>query len=435
MNDDHEKPVLRSGETLQTRTALRFAQFIAAVEVLAKTLSQQGSADRLLDALFRQQRKMGSRDRAHVKALVYGVLREHRRLAAVAGSEDARTLCAVCALELALAERETLRRFGVDDIDALCARMDAVHIQSMSSAQAVNVPDDLFARWSAQYGVEQASALGAALQSQAAVDLRVNLQRATREQAKAALADAGIEAHPTPLSPWGLRLTARAPLQTLALFRDGMIEPQDEGSQLIALLVGASPGERVVDFCAGAGGKALALAAQMAGSGELWALDADSMRLQRLTPRAQRAGLSHLRLHAIDAADPQSIPESLQAVCDAVLVDAPCSGTGTWRRQPEARLTRVDVERLAVEQMMILERAATLVGSGGVLVYATCSVMQEENEAVVERFLHEHPQFAVEDAGQWFAARGIELPGQYLRLLPHVHGTDGFFAARMRRTT
>lgn len=439
MTNSHENPLRGFGERSETKNALRYTQFAAAVDVLEKTLSQQGAADHFLDVLFRKQRQMGVRDRARVKALVYGVLREHRRWVVIAQSEDARALCASCALELALASHETLRRFGVEDIDTLHARVHAAHAQTLSPAQAVNVPDALFARWTAQYGAAQAYALGAALQTQAAVDLRVNVQRTTREAAKAALAAAGVEAQPTPLSPWGLRLATRAPLQTLALFREGAIEPQDEGSQLIALLVGAGPGDRVVDFCAGAGGKTLALAAQMAGRGELWALDTESTRLQRLAPRAQRAGVNQLRVLAIEEVDsgfsPDSIPAELQSACDAVLVDAPCSGTGTWRRQPEARLKPVDFDALATNQLVILDRAAALVRPGGTLVYATCSVMQEENQQVVARFLEGHAEFCVEAAAECFAASGIDLPGQYMQLLPHVHGTDGFFAARMRRRT
>lgn len=399
------------------------AQWQLAVATLAAVL-QGRAADRLLQAAFREQRQMGGRDRAAVTDLVYGVLRDLRRLQRIAGGEAA-LLCAAQALVSGRADVARLEALGVRDAAALAQRLRDFDAATLTAAERDNVPDAIHAQWQAELGADQTAALARALQAQAPVDLRVNVLKATREQAQRALAAAGVESVPTPYAPLGLRLRGRAALQALAPYRDGWVEPQDEGSQLLALLVAAQPGERIADYCAGAGGKTLALAAQMQDRGELVAMDADAARLRRLLPRLQRAGARCVQLHAV-AAPPE-------ARFDAVLVDAPCSGTGTWRRQPEARLKALDLDALAQQQGAILAQAARLVRPGGRLVYATCSLLRAENDAVVERFCAEHPDFAEDDAGALLAAQGIALPGRRLALYPHRHGTDGFFGACLRR--
>jgi 16S rRNA (cytosine967-C5)-methyltransferase len=402
------------------------AQWQLAVQVLEQVLREGRAADRLLQAAFKERRAMGGRDRARVTELVYGTLRDLRRLLRIAGTDAMADCCALHALDAGRSDTDGLQRVGVPAADALAQRLAAFDDAQLTPAERANVPDAIHALWRSALGDEQTAQLAAALREQAPVDLRVNTLKATRAQAQAALAAANIAALPMPYAPQGLRLSVRAPLQTLPVWRDGWIEPQDEGSQLLALLVAAQPGERIADWCAGAGGKTLALAAAMQDRGELWAMDIDAKRLQRLQPRLQRAGVHCVRVRAPEDALPD-------AGFDAVLVDAPCSATGTWRRQPEARLKPLDLPALVHAQSQILGEAARWVRPGGRLVYATCSLLPAENTQVVERFLGEHADFERVAADAVLRAQGIDIPGRELQLYPHRHGTDGFFGACLRR--
>ncbi|HUP93230.1 MAG TPA: RsmB/NOP family class I SAM-dependent RNA methyltransferase [Solimonas sp.] len=404
---------------------LRPAQFRRAVEILVTVSGADKPADQAMQAVFREHREMGSRDRALVAALLYGVLRDYFRLKKICGSESPQALCAAFVLMQQPDSQALLAAAGCEDVDALALRIAQLEPGALSESDALNVPQDLLERWRAQYGAPAARALAQALNREAPVDLRVNLLRGGREFARASLASEGIDAHDTPLSPLGLRLAQRVALQNTRAFRDGLVEPQDEGSQLLALLVGAMPGETVIDWCAGAGGKTLALAAQMQNRGRLIAFDTQPARLARMGARLARAGVSIVETLALEAVAPPA---------EAVLVDAPCSASGTWRRNPELRLRAIDFVELAALQSAILERASAAVRPGGRLVYATCSLFAEENERVVEGFLSAHPQFAIESASEALRAQGVEWDAEGLRLLPQVHGTDGFFAVRMRRT-
>ena len=261
----------------------------------------------------------------------------------------------------------------------------------------------------------------AALRETAPVDLRVNVFKANRDSARAALAAEGVETEATPLSPVGLRLARRRPLSGLAAIRSGLVDVQDEGSQVIALLVGAQPGETVVDLCAGAGGKSLALAAAMAGLG----------------PRRRRAGAGIVETRELRGETGRGL-DDLVSIVDRVLVDVPCSGTGTWRRNPAERwrLTRGRLSRYVARQRAILSHAAPLVRPGGRLIYATCSLMPVENEAQVAWFLDAFGAFTVVPADvAWRSSLPGTAPvdGPYLRLTPAGHGTDGFFAAVLAR--
>jgi 16S rRNA (cytosine967-C5)-methyltransferase len=258
-----------------------------------------------------------------------------------------------------------------------------------------------------------------ALLEPAPLDLRVNLLKATREEARAALAAEGLDATPTPHSPWGLRLEGRRQITTGPAFRAGLVEIQDEGSQLVAALVDARPGQRVADLCAGAGGKTLALAMTMQNRGQLIACDVSAARLDGAVRRLRRAGVHNVERHLLEPGD-KWIKRRANGF-DRVLVDAPCTGTGTWRRNPDARLrlTEVDLAELLPKQAALLDQAAILVRTGGRLVYATCSLLAEENEAQVTAFLARCPSFA--------------LVGDPLSLSPARHGTDGFFAAVLER--
>jgi 16S rRNA (cytosine967-C5)-methyltransferase len=267
------------------------------------------------------------------------------------------------------------------------------------------------------------------------LDLRVNIARLDRETALARLGASGIDAEPTRYSPVGIRLTGKPAINRHELFKQGLIEVQDEGSQLLAYLVAPRRGEMVADFCAGAGGKTLALAAIMRGTGRIYAMDVSARRLQELAPRAARADVSNVHpLVLTGEGDVRA--RRLSGKIDRVLVDAPCSGFGTLRRNPDLKWRHGEeaIAQLARKQTGILEAAARLVKPGGRLVYATCSILREENEAVAEAFAAAHPEFATLSCAELLAAQRIALDtGLTLRLWPHRHGTDGFFAAAFVR--
>ena len=413
-------------------STLRRAQWLLSLAALEQVLEGGRPADAALQQLFRENRQCGSRDRALVSELVYRVLRGLRRLQAQAGDGASPAMLAAAALIAEGFDALRLQDWGLAGAEALAEKLRAFDPASLGEAERSNVPDDIYARWCRQYGDAEARALAQALNGEASVDLRVNPMRADREQARRRLLEEGLPAEPTPLSPLGLRLARRVPLQNSASFREGWIEPQDEGSQLIALLLAARPGETIVDFCAGAGGKTLALGAQLQGRGELIACDISASRLQRLLPRLQRMGLGGVRIQPLrDEHDP--VMNADLGRVDAVLVDAPCSGTGTWRRNPELRLQRPDWAALQAQQRSILQSASRLLRPGGRLVYATCSLMAEENDEVEQDFLAANPSFEPQSAQALLQPQGVPYEGEVLRLLPHRHGTDGFYAAAFRR--
>jgi 16S rRNA (cytosine967-C5)-methyltransferase len=280
------------------------------------------------------------------------------------------------------------------------------------------------------------------LAAEAPLDLRANTLKATREQARAALADDGITAQPTTLSPIGLRVDGRPPLATLKCFRDGLIEVQDEGSQLVALLCDARPGMRVVDFCAGAGGKTLALAAAMNNKGHIVACDTLQGRIERAAVRLRRAGVHNVERRGLSSERDQWVKGHIGGF-DRVLIDAPCSGVGTWRRNPDAkwRLTPADLSELVQLQRRIMASAARLVKPGGRLIYATCSLLPAENARQIEWFAAEQPEFAVLPIPEVWAKTVGARPeagtcpagDPLLQLTPAANGTDGFFVAVLER--
>jgi 16S rRNA (cytosine967-C5)-methyltransferase len=285
---------------------------------------------------------------------------------------------------------------------------------------------------------DQFAALADSLGRPAGLDLRVNLLKAKRAEVQQALARLGMPCEPTPYSPWGLRLGDKPPLHQLDLFKQGAIEVQDEGSQILALLLDARRGEMVVDFCAGAGGKTLALGAAMRSTGRLYAFDTSAHRLDALKPRLARSGLSNVHPVVI-AHERDDRIKRLAGKIDRVLVDAPCSGLGTLRRNPDLkwRQSPQSVAELVPKQQAILQSAARLLKPGGRLVYATCSLLKAENEAVAEGFGQSHPDFEAVDAGACLPddlrAAGELVEAGFLRLWPHRHRTDGFFAAVWQR--
>jgi len=324
---------------------------------------------------------------------------------------------------------------GERDMLAEFQENDLVHSGMPAEARG-NYPEWIGPALAAALGRDMPREM-AALEEGGALDLRVNLLKTDREAARAALAREGVEAMRTPLSPCGLRVFERIPLGTLDAFRNGLIEVQDEGSQIAALLADAQPGLRVVDFCAGAGGKTLGLAASMANRGHLVACDTSEKRLERATERIRRAGVSIVQRKALSSARDPWVKRHAKGF-DRVLVDAPCTGSGTWRRNPDAkwRLKPGDLEELTALQAEILDSAQRLVRPGGRLIYVTCSLLLEENERQVERFLAGHEEFKLLPiAPIWQATVGGDCParGEVLRLSPARNGTDGFFVAVLER--
>ena len=423
------------------------ARLAATIELLeAVEASPRRPADGVAHDFFRARRYIGSGDRRAVAGRAWQVLRAWRRLGwwldGVVATPRLR-LAALLLLDgwtpdgvrqaysggqyapeaLTAAERAALAKLAGHTLDH----------PAMPEAVRLELPDWIHPMLAAQYG-PALPAEAAAWLTEAPLDLRVNLLKTTREAARAALAAEGIEAVPTPLSPWGLRIAGRLPVTTGAAFRDGLVEIQDEGSQVVALLADARPGQRVADVCAGAGGKTLALAMTMQNRGHIVACDVSAPRLDGAVRRLRRAGAHNVERHLFAPGDKWA--KRRAGTFDRVLVDAPCTGTGTWRRNPDARLRlkAQDLAELTVRQAAILDDAAGLVRKGGRLIYATCSVLDAEDEATVSAFLDRHPAFRpLPPAAAWPEAPAGLGAGPYLRLTPARHGTDGFFAAVLER--
>ncbi|HEX6550702.1 MAG TPA: RsmB/NOP family class I SAM-dependent RNA methyltransferase, partial [Gammaproteobacteria bacterium] len=331
-----------------------------------------------------------------------------------------------------------LEQAGFDgDAVALVERVRALDMFEFPLAVRANLPDWLAESLVTQFGEAETLKLSEALNQPAPVDIRVNTLKTDRDALKQMLAAEEYEMNPTPYSPFGLRREKRGPLFNTAAFRDGGFELQDEGSQLIGLLLDPKPKQKVVDFCAGAGGKTLQLAALMNNTGVIYACDVSEQRLNRLKPRLKRAGVDTIQRRILHDENDTRL-KSWWGKMDAVLVDAPCSGTGTLRRNPDVKWKQVDIGALHALQRSILGAASQLVRPGGRLVYATCSLLEEENHAVTDEFLSQHPDFEVTPAASILAAQGVELKDAYtpegaLQLLPHRHGTDGFYAIAMQR--
>jgi 16S rRNA (cytosine967-C5)-methyltransferase len=406
---------------------------------LAAAIEQVGRfdapADAVLSAFFRAHSAMGQRDRAFIAEGTYAYLRRKRSLDALAATSDPHKLAiSVLVRDLGYSVRELQAALGDDDASWLA---DFKHRAQMTLAPAIvaDLPDWLWERLRTVYGNNEALALARAFQTPAPFDLRVNPLKTTRDAALAALRDGGLEAAPTPFAPSGIRVAGRPSLVKHPWLVDGRLEVQDEGSQLIGYLVAPRRNDMVVDFCAGAGGKALLLGALMRSQGRLYAFDVNAKRLAQLTPRLARSGLSNVHPQAL-AHETDAKIKRLAGKIDRVLVDAPCSGFGTLRRNPDLkwRQTPADIDELTAKQARIVASAATLLKPGGRLVYATCSVLPEENDAIVDAFLATHPDFVQRNAAAELAKAEVGLDtGERLRLLPSRHGCDGFFAAILER--
>ncbi len=427
----------------------------AAIELVAeieKSIAGAGAAaDALVRSFFKNRRYAGSKDRAAVSDLVYAVLRRRALLTwrlGQAGCEGSPRLLVLAALAVPGPGQEQGREpaperlfgqgpYAAPELDAgELAALGALREASPAAPPewvAGEYPEWLAGELSDRFG-DSLAAEAAALTERAAVDVRVNTLKAAREEALGKLAEAGFEAELCTLSPVGLRLVERRQIMASKPFRGGLVEVQDEGSQIAALLVAARPGMQVCDLCAGAGGKTLALAAAMENKGQILAVERNAGRRRRMKTRLTRAAVRNVQI--MDKAPPE-----LAGRADRVLVDAPCTGSGTWRRSPDARW-RLDADMLArhtVRQGALLDRGAALVAPGGRLVYVTCSLLPAENEAPVAAFLDRQPEFsAVPAAAAWRGAldeappEGADL-GDFILLTPARHGTDGFVIAVLER--
>ena len=433
------------------------ARLAAAVDLLIAVESQpRRPADATANEFFRARRYIGGGDRRAVGELAWGVVRQRLRL-------DwwlHRVKCRATARMLVAAELLLARGLDVEAVlaafpggqyaaaplsvleERLLRQLDGTRYgpgllhPAMPEGVRLDLPDWVLEGFRSRFG-DRLAEEAAAMEAEAPLDLRANLLKTTREGAAAALAAEGIETTPTPLSPWGLRLPSRRPVTQTKAFLEGLIEVQDEGSQLIALLCDARPGMRVVDLCAGAAGKTLALAAAMGNRGRITACDVSVPRLEGAVKRLARAGADNVERHLLEPGDRWAKRRAGQF--DRVLVDAPCTGTGTWRRNPDARLrtTPVDLAELCTKQGEILAIGADLVRPGGRLVYATCSLLPEEDETQVQAFLDRRPDFVTYPLAEaWADAGGTGVPpsdGLFLVTTPARHGTDGFFAAVLQR--
>ncbi len=427
------------------------ARVQAGIDLLGATAAApRAPADSVANSFFRARRYIGGGDRRAISERHWAMLRNEARLAWALKRVRAPITPRTMMLAQLVAEGA-----GADAVAGLFAGAQhgpspladaerrALHAlaelgrdPTMPAEVRYGVPAWLLPHLQARFGAELEAEM-AAMEAQAPTDLRANLLKATRDEARAALAAEGIEAEPTPFSPWGLRIEGRKPVTATAAFRDGLVEIQDEGSQLIALLVDARPGMRVVDYCAGAAGKTLALAATMENRGRLVACDISAQRLDAAVKRLRRAGVGNVERRLLEPGE-RWTKRSAEAF-DRVLVDAPCTGTGTWRRNPDARakLREQDLAELVAKQAAILARASRLVKAGGMLVYATCSLLPEENEAQVMEFCGQNSGFTVMELEKaWSAVEAGDAPcaGPFLSLTPARHGTDGFFAAVLRRS-
>jgi 16S rRNA (cytosine967-C5)-methyltransferase len=410
-------------------------QLEAATEALGLALKFDRPADSVLHDFFRQHHELGARDRSFVADSVYGVLRRKRTVEHLARDGGPRRMLLAFLARIAGVSVRELAGTTAPAEQRWLAQVKAEPLDALPLAARLELPDWLAERLGRTHSEDELLALARGLNEPAPLDLRVNTLRCDRAEALRRLAADGIAAAPTPYSPVGLRLQGRPSIQRHALFLEGALEVQDEGSQLLGYLVAPRRQELVVDFCAGAGGKSLMLGALMRSQGRLYAFDVSAARLNRLKPRLKRSGLSNLHPQAIRDENDVRI-KRLAGKADRVLVDAPCSGLGTLRRNPDLkwRQSPRSLEELQRKQAAILRSAARLVKTGGRLVYATCSLLPEENEEIVSGFLSGHPGFRPLDCGALLRESRVSLDSElFLKLYPHVHGTDGFFAAALVR--
>jgi 16S rRNA (cytosine967-C5)-methyltransferase len=429
------------------------------VELLDLVRSGSRPADGVVRDFFRSRRYLGSSDRRYIAERLFDVLRHVHLLTVLSRETLVRiaprytqtslpSIMLLAAWEARLSQEphrdrvpefEGEWRMEVPDVDC-SAFLDGIVVtdlpgsikadECLSISFRHSIPAFIIRDWIDSFGVEQAEALAAASNGTPPVTIRVNTIKCSVTGCREALQCEGVSTTPTQHSPFGLILPRRLDIQRLSAFRRGWFEIQDEGSQLVSLLMEVRPGMTVVDACAGGGGKSLLIASLMENTGSLHAVDIDKLKLENFLHRCRRAGVTIASVETTE--EVRSGP-----LADAVLVDAPCSGIGTLRRNPwmKLRLSEEMIDSCSSTQRALLERNALLVRPGGRLVYVTCTILRRENQDVIEEFLHQHSEFSMLRAGRILNRQGIpwDENEQYLELLPHRYGTDGFFAAVLVR--
>jgi 16S rRNA (cytosine967-C5)-methyltransferase len=414
-----------------------------ALELIEILQNDHRPADHLIDAFFRQRRYLGSHDRRDLAESVYGILRHRRRLQFYIAKikpdsvNHPAWLLAAYKLHLEKTSPEALRAcslpLSLPEIRGLAAS-DLSEIEQQNLGLRTSFPDWLVEKLRRQMGESETEKLLEALNQSPPLTIRVNTLKTTREKCLSELNKRGHEGAPTQFSPDGIHLKKRANLFGLDLFREGWFELQDEGSQIISFLVDPKPTWRIADVCAGGGGKTLHLAALMKNRGEIWAFDVAPQRLENLRKRARRCGLHNIRVQLLQ---PDEVPQIHLGKMDAILIDAPCTGSGVFRRNPDAKwkISAAHVEEMAARQKQIIADYAPLLKRDGRLVYATCSLFVQENEEVIQAFLNQHPDFrpsAAAEILQRYRLAALEQKN-FIHLFTHQYGTDGFFAAVLER--
>ena len=413
------------------------AQLAHTADLLAELLTFRQPADAVTSAFFRNWRKLGRQDRAEIAETAFAAIRHYQKISAVLRRPAAQ------ARKAALAALVLGRGFNISRLDGLADDEEKTFLVALKARKTefsdglntAALPQWLIDTMHADFSDQDILNFGRSTACPAPLDLRVNALKAKRDKILAELQAEGLPAEATPFSPWGIRLHDKSALGKHSRFLDGTLEVQDEGSQLVALLLGAKRGEIIVDFCAGAGGKTLAVGAMTANKGRIYAFDIAEKRLANLKPRMTRAGLTNIHPERIGSEHDPRLGR-LKGKADRVLVDAPCSGLGTLRRNPDLkyRQSPETLAKLAEQQHSILNAAAELVKPQGRLVYATCSILPQENEGQIERFLREHPNFEALNCADLPSSPKISPDtGTYLKLDTAAHGTDGFFAAVLQR--
>ena len=403
------------------------------IAALRAVLPLEHPADAILRHFFRDSPELGSNDRAFITGIVFGILRHRFFLEHAANTTTPRPLLLAYLVKFQGMNMRELTPLVSESEAKWLTGIKAETPESQPLAIQAEFPEWLIDKLRGGMTDPDILSLGRSLQQPASLDLRVNTLLTNRDEVLAALKKDGIECEATPLSPSGIRLPGKPTINRHELFLTGRVEVQDEGSQLLGYLLAPKRNDMIVDFCAGAGGKTLMLGALMHSQGRVYAFDISENRLNNLKPRLKRSGLSNLHPQRISNENDIKF-KRLTGKIDRVLVDAPCSGLGTLRRNPDLkwRQSPQSIEDLKRKQASILSSASNLLKPSGRLVYATCSFLPEENQEIIERFLIDHPRYSLLNCADLLSQQKIPLDtGRYLQLSPALHGTDCFFAAAL----